>query len=395
MTALTVPHSSIADRANRVLANTYARPSSAFVDGRGARLIAKGGRSFLDFTSGIAVTALGHAHPAIVDIMKANADGLVHTSNLFHTTPPVELAEKLVEHSFADRVFFCNSGAEAVEGAIKFARLAAGEGRRRVIYFAGAFHGRTYGALAATDKEAARKPFEPLPQQYERLDWDDPEALRSIDESTAAVIIEPIQGEGGVRVIPEGFLGALRSRCDEVGAALIFDEIQTGLGRTGTLWAHEPSQVLPDLMTVAKPLAGGLPMGAVLMREAIASHLAPGCHGTTFGGGPFVAAVALEVLRIVTSPGFLKEVEHKGALLEQLLAAIDDPRIVELRGRGLMRGIKVSVDLAELTRRCHDRGLLVVGAGEGVLRFLPPLTVTPAELEEATRSFAQALEDCA
>ncbi len=367
-----------------VLAPTYARPDRLFVNGCGSTLIDAEGRHYLDMTSGIAVTSLGHRSEVAASALREASEQLGHVSNLFHTRAPIALASDLVLESFADRVFFCNSGAEAVEGAIKFARLAR-PGRQQILYFRGSFHGRTLGALASTDKEAIRTPFEPLPPAFSCIDWSSPHVLDEIDERNAGVIIEPIQGEGGIRVPPLGFLARLRERCDATGAVLIFDEIQCGLGRTGSLWAHEPSGVTPDLMTLAKPLANGLPIGAVLMTEAIADHLTSGCHGTTFGGGPVVTHVAQAVFRAIRRPGFLKQVRSKGrflrARLEKSLATLEPVR--DLRGEGLMLGVEVEGRVADVVSAARKRGVLLVGAGQNTIRFLPPLIVSEEELSRA------------
>ncbi|MCA9669221.1 MAG: acetylornithine transaminase [Myxococcales bacterium] len=383
---------SLLDRADQVLAPTYLRPPTLFVRGDGSWLEDERGEPYLDMTSGIAVNALGHGSAVVREAMRTAADGLVHTSNLFHTAPAIELASELVEHSFADRVFFCNSGAEANEAAIKLARLCGGETRRRVVYFDGAFHGRTFGALAATDRPAIRHAFEPLPLGFARAAFDDDAALGAIDDHTAAVIVEPMQGEGGVRTPRPEWLATLRARCDATGALLIFDEVQCGLGRTGKLWAHEHAGVTPDLMTLAKPLAGGLPMGAVLMTERVAAHVTPGCHATTFGGGPFVASVALAVLREVCRPALLAEVERKGLRLADQLASLEPRGVRELRGRGLLVGVRVHQDAKALVAAAREERLLIVGTSDDVVRFLPALDTPDELLDEAVKRFAHALD---
>jgi predicted acetylornithine/succinylornithine family transaminase len=377
-------------RADAVLAGTYARPPVPFVAGRGSWLEAEDGRRFLDMTAGIAVNALGHRAPEIAGALREHADGLVHVSNLFHTRPAVELAEALVRRSFAARVFFANSGTEANEGALKFARLRGGADRRDVVYFEGAFHGRTMGALAATDRPDYREPFEPLPGGFRRAPWNDPGGLDAIDGGTAAAIVEPVQGEAGVRVPDPDWLAALRRRCDETGALMVFDEVQCGLGRTGTLWAHEATPVTPDIMTLAKPLAGGLPMGAILLGEEAARAVRPGTHATTFGGGPLVAAVALRVLETVARPRFLAGVRAAGERLQRGLSGLASPFVREIRGRGLMIGVRVS-DPAAVREAAFDEQLLVVPAGEDVLRFLPPLNAPGEDLDEAVSRFGRAL----
>lgn len=382
---------SVIATADRVLAPTYARPDILFTGGRGCRLVDSDGDEYLDMTSGVAVTALGHASEIVSGALHDAADGLSHTSNLFHTEPAIALAADLVACSFADRVFFTNSGAESVEGAIKFARLRGGESRREILYFDHSFHGRTFGALAATDRPKAREPFTPLPEGFTRARWNDHAALERIDERVAAVIVEPVQGEGGVRIADADWLRALRRRCDEMGACLVFDEIQCGMGRTGRLWAHEHAGVEPDLMTLAKPLAGGLPMGAVLMTNDVASAITPGCHATTFGGGPIVASVARRVLAEIRRPERLEHVARTGEWLRERLARLDRPNVLEVRGVGLLAGIRVK-NAARVVEEARRERLLVVAAADDVIRFLPPLNVTEAELEDAVRRLDAALE---
>ena len=378
--------------ADRVLAPTYKRPRTLFTQGAGAALFDADGHEFLDMTSGIAVLALGHQSSTVADAVREAADHPVHVSNLYHSGPAVELAARLVELSFADSVFFANSGAEAVEAALKFARLAGGHGRRRIVHFAGSFHGRTMGALAATDRPDYQDPFRPLPAGFVLAPWGADEALEHIDESTAAVVLEPIQGEQGVRVAEAGWVQRIAERCARAGAMLVFDEIQCGLGRTGRLWAHEDLGVTPDLLTVAKPLAGGLPIGAVLMTRAVADALSPGCHGTTFGGGPLVTRVALAVLDRVSEPAFLSRVrelgQHLGAGLEELTSHVT---VEEIRGRGLMRGVRVSAPVADVVEAAFERRLLLVPSADNVVRVLPPLTVSRDELDLAVRRLEAAL----
>jgi len=389
-------HGGLLGLAERVLAPTYRRPERLFVAGQGAYLEDATGRRYLDFTSGIAVSALGHGSEIVARALgeAAGERALIHTSNLFHTAPPVELAAELVRLSFADRVFFTNSGAEATEGAVKFARLFGHEaGRAEIVTFDGSFHGRTLGALAATDRPDYQEPFRPLAGGFVQAPWNEREGLETIGPRTAAAMVEPIQGERGIRLADPRWLEALRRRCDEVGALLIFDEVQCGLGRTGTLWAHEAFGVRPDLMALAKPLAGGLPMGAVLMTERVAAAIRPGCHGTTFGGGPLVARVALAVLRTVSRPAFLARVRQRGDELRHSLQEIDSPLIEEVRGRGLFVGVKLTVPPAEVVAGALEAGLLLVPAGDGVVRFLPPLNVSAEELALGVERFARALAE--
>ncbi len=388
MTALRRDWPDLIARGERLLAPTYKRPERLFIDGRGAQLVDAEGREFLDMSSGIAVLALGHRSPVVAEALSQAAEQLVHISNLYHGLQPIELAERLVSHSFADRVFFANSGAEAVEAAIKFARLAGGADRREILSFDGAFHGRTLGALAATDRPDYAKPFEPLPGGFVKAAWCDPGALDAIGERTAAVLVEPIQGEQGVRVADFGWLRALRERCDATGAKLVFDEIQCGLGRTGRLWAHELSGIRPDMMTLAKPLGGGLPIGAVLMTESVAQALSPGMHGTTFGANLLVTAVACAVFDQISEPGFLEEVERKGTALRGALEGLD---VEEVRGAGLMVGVKVPGEPAAVVAAAFELGLLVVPSAEGVIRILPPLDVADEDLHRCVDLLGQAL----
>lgn len=369
--------------APEALAPTYAMPPMVFVRGQGAYLEDEGGQAYLDMTAGVGVNALGHGHPALRAALHEAADGLIHTSNLFRTRPAARLAEALVEGSFADRVFFCNSGAEAVEATMKFARLAR-PGRPGLVAFRGGFHGRTFGALAATDRPGYQRPFTPLAGGVRILEPDD-QALASIGDGDAAVIVEPIQCEGGLRSFPEGWLQALRRRCDQVGALLIFDEVQTGLGRTGRLWGYQHVGVRPDLVAVAKPLGGGLPMGAALVTEEVAGAMFPGCHATTFGGGPLVARVGLAALDVVRAPGFLDGVLERGRHLAAALSGLAAAHDGEVRGCGLLRGLRLPGRAAKVVEAARDEHLLVAPAGDDVVRIYPPLDARVEDLDEAVR----------
>jgi acetylornithine/N-succinyldiaminopimelate aminotransferase len=376
------------------LLGVYRPAGPAFVGGEGCSLVAEDGRRYLDFTSGIAVNALGYGDPDVAEAVRgALESGLIHTSNLYRTAPAAELAAWLAEHSFAERVFFCNSGAEANEGAIKFARRWAGPGKHEVIAFRGGFHGRTMGALAATDRPAYQEPFRPLMPGVHFAEVGDTAGVDRLlaRGKTAAVLIEPVQAEGGVRPVPAAFLKALRYLCDEAGALLIVDEVQTGLGRTGWLWAHQAAGIRPDLMTLAKPLAGGLPMGAVLLSREVAAAVQPGDHATTFGGGPLVASAALAVCRKIGAPAFLTEVRRKGTLLADLLGALAlrRPAVRAVRGGGMMWGIDTE-DAAGVAARALEAGLLLCTAGPEVVRLLPPLTIPDDEL----RRGIALLEEC-
>jgi predicted acetylornithine/succinylornithine family transaminase len=375
------------------LLNTYKRAPMELVRGAGCEVFDADGRAYLDFTAGIAVTALGHGDAGVANAIREALDtGLIHVSNLFRTAPGEELAARLAALSFADRVFLCNSGAEANEGAFKFARkwgrLQGGPSKHEIVALRGAFHGRLFGTLAATDRPAYRAPFRPLAGGISIVERDLDELRVVLDpERVAALIVEPVQGEGGMRVLDAEFL-------KERGVALILDEIQCGLGRTGTLFAYEHSGITPDIMTLAKPIAGGLPMGAVLLTEEIASAIQPGEHGTTFGGGPLVAHVALHVLGRLSDKKLLKHVTDTGRWFGEQLTALREraPGIRAARGIGLMWGVDVTCSAGDLVAAARERGLLLVSAGEHTIRFLPPLVVTRAELTRGLAIFEEALK---
>ncbi|HXQ29868.1 MAG TPA: acetylornithine/succinylornithine family transaminase [Gemmatimonadales bacterium] len=365
------------------LLGVYTRASQLFTAGEGCELVAEDGTHYLDFVAGIGVNALGYNHPVIRGaIERALATGLVHISNLFRSEPGERLAEELVARSCADQAFFCNSGAEANEAAFKFARKWAR--KPGIVAFTGSFHGRLFASLAATDRPDYRRPFEPLVPEIAILPLGDRSAAeRGISaERTAAVIIEPVQGEGGVHPIDPAWLAWLRAICDERHVALIFDEVQCGLGRTGTLFAYEQTGVRPDMVTLAKPLAGGLPMGAVLLTDDVAAALSPGDHATTFGGGPLVASVALDVVRTIGAAEFLASVRRVGTWLGERLAELArrTPRVRGVRGRGLMWGIELAEPAAPVVAAARERRLLVATAGPSVVRLLPPLVITVPEL---------------
>lgn len=375
------------------LLGVYARVGPVFVAGEGSELIAEDGTRYLDFVAGIAVNALGFNSPVFRDaVTRALDSGLVHVSNLYRTEPGEQLAAELTK-GFAGQAFFCNSGAEANEGAFKFARKWSK--KAGIVAFTGSFHGRLFASLAATDRPDYRRPFEPLLPNVQIVPLGDRAATSAAvsAEHTAAVIIEPVQGEGGVRPVPADFLAFLRERCDACGAALIFDEVQCGLGRTGTLFAAEQSGVVPDMYTLAKPLGGGLPMGAILVSDKIAAALAPGDHATTFGGGPFVATVALDVLKTIADPDFLAEVRAKGEFLGERLSQLvaKSGRVREARGRGLMWGIELNEVAAPVVAAARERHLLVLTAGPNVIRIVPPLTISRDELERGVTILEEVL----
>ena len=370
---------------SELIVNTYQRPDVVFHHGQGAYLFDTKGKRYLDFASGIAVNALGHADPAWVAAVTKQASELTHVSNLFHTEPQVRLAQRLVATSFADRVFFCNSGAEANEAALKFARKRAyASGNRNktgIVAFENGFHGRTLGALSVTHNPRYREPFAPLIPNVHFAPFDHIEAAReAIGEDTCAVIVEPIQGEGGVHTASTDFLQALRARCTEVDATLIFDEVQCGLGRTGHLWAHQAYGVEPDILTAAKPLANGLPIGATLVTEKVASAIEPGDHGSTFAAGPLVCSAAEVVLERVSDPVFLRRVQSASRRLLNALQQVR-PLVTDIRGAGLLIGIELDRPAAAVVQRARQAGLIIITAGPNIVRLAPPLIVNDAQID--------------
>ncbi|PTW62145.1 acetylornithine aminotransferase [Breoghania corrubedonensis] len=373
------------------LFGTYARSELAFVKGEGCWLETADGRRFLDFAAGIAVNSLGHAHPHLVTVLQEQAAKLWHVSNLYTVPGQERLGRRLIEATFADRVFFTNSGAEAMEACIKTARryqYANGSPERYgIITFEGAFHGRTLATIAAGGQAKYLEGFGPKAPGFTQVPFGDLDALKAaIDETTAAILIEPIQGEGGIRPVPHDFLRALRTLCDTHGLLLIFDEVQTGVGRTGKFFAHEWSGITPDLMGIAKGIGGGFPMGACLATEEASACMVPGTHGTTFGGNPLAMAVGNAVLDVVLADGFIDGVARKGLSLKQKIASVIDthPHVFEtVRGEGLMLGLKCRVPVSEVVLAGRAQGLLSVPAGDNVVRFLPPLTISEEDMDEA------------
>ncbi|PZX15800.1 acetylornithine/N-succinyldiaminopimelate aminotransferase [Palleronia aestuarii] len=369
---------------------TYNRTPMAFTEGTGSWLLAEDGTRYLDFGAGIAVNALGHAHPALVEALTAQAGKLWHVSNLYRIPAQERLADLLVEHTFADTVFFTNSGTEACELAVKMARkhfAAKDEDRTRIVTFEGNFHGRSSAAIAASGSEKMTKGFGPLLPGFTILRWGDHDALEAtLDDTVAAVIVEPVQGEGGIRPMPDACLKGLRELCDRHGILLILDEVQCGMGRTGRLFAHEWAGIAPDVMMVAKGIGGGFPLGAVLATEKAGAAMVAGTHGSTYGGNPLACAVGAKVVEIMTESDFLPEVGRKAGMLRQSLEGLVDshPQVFDhVRGAGLMLGIKCRVPAPDLVAAGYAEALLTVPAADNVVRLLPPLTVSEAEIAEA------------
>jgi acetylornithine/N-succinyldiaminopimelate aminotransferase len=384
-----MPTEELKDDAAKYLMQTYTRQPVSIVRGRGAKVYDLEGREYLDFVGGIAVNILGHGHPDLVQAIQRQAAQLIHTSNLYYTEPQVKLARLLVDHSFADRVFFCNSGAEANEAAIKLARRYGherhGPDRYEVITMKNSFHGRTLGMLTATGQEKVQKGFEPLMPGFAYAPFNDFGAIESmVNEKTAAIMLEPIQAEGGVHVADRDYLKSLRELCTQQDILLIFDEIQTGMGRTGTFFAHEQLGVKPDIMTLAKGLAGGVPIGACLAKESVAVAFTPGSHASTFGGNPLACAAALAVCRVLLEGKILDQAKRMGEYLAKGLAGCKDRhRIVkDVRGLGLLQGMELEVDARTVVADALARGVLINAATERVLRFVPALVITQPEVDK-------------
>jgi predicted acetylornithine/succinylornithine family transaminase len=396
----------IIELSGRVLMNTYSRFPIALVRGKGTRVWDADGREYLDFLAGIAVCNLGHCHPAVSEAIALQARTLMHVSNYYHIPTQTELAALLVEKTFADRVFFCNSGAEANEGAIKLARkyhADRGQPERHIVVSAlMSFHGRTLATLTATGQDKVKVGFDPLPTGFVSVPFDDIGALeKTVDATTAAVILEPIQAEGGIRVPSPGYLAAVRKLCDERGALLIFDEVQTGIGRTGTFLACEAENVRPDIATLAKALGNGIPIGALLATQDAASGFAPGSHATTFGGNPLSTAAALATLRTLYAEGLLERCRKMGEHLKSRLTSLAAKHkgIVAVRGRGLLLGLELSAEVeanaAAVVKALLEKGFLVGGAGEKVVRFAPPLVVETEEIDTLAAALDEILTSLA
>ncbi|MCK9375491.1 MAG: acetylornithine transaminase [Syntrophobacterales bacterium] len=385
-----MPSQNWMERADQVIMNTYGRQPLVLVKGEGCRVWDDAGQEYLDFVAGLAVCNLGNAHPDVAAAAAAQLTQLVHVSNIYYTTPMVELAEDLVRLSFADRVFFANSGAEVNEGALKLARRYSreryGEGRYKIISAENSFHGRTFGALSATGQAKFWQGFEPMLPGFAFVPFNDLDALtKAVDDTVCAIMLEPVQGEGGVNLPSPDYFQGVRQLCNDKGLLLILDEIQAGLGRTGKLFAHEHFGITPDIMTLAKGLANGLPMGALLATDQVAAAFVPGTHASTFGAGPVVAAAAKAALGHLSRPEFLAAVRTKGDYLHKGLLELKSqaPVIKEVRGLGLMWGLELAQEGAGLVTACRERGLLINCTQGNVIRMLPPLVVLPHELDHA------------
>ena len=377
------------EKADKYIMKTYGRYPLVPVRGEGCCLWDADGRRYLDFLAGVAVNNLGHCHPKVVEALRNQAAELIHCSNYYHIPNQIELAELLCEHSFADRAFFCNSGAEANEAAIKLARKYSrekfGPDRYEIITALSSFHGRTMATVSATGQEKVQKFFDPLLHGFRHVPFNDADSLgRAITTNTCAVMLEPIQGEGGVVIPSPEYFREVRNICDERRVLLIFDEVQVGMGRTGRLFAHEHFGITPDIMTLAKALAGGAPIGTMLAREEIAGSFGPGTHGSTFGGNPLVTAAGLAAVRAILEEGILENTMEMGRYLLSGLEGLKGkfPIITEVRGIGLMIGMQLSVPAGEIVKKALDRGLLLNVAQDNVLRFVPPLIVTAGEIDE-------------
>jgi acetylornithine aminotransferase/acetylornithine/N-succinyldiaminopimelate aminotransferase len=389
------------ERGDKVFIGTYARYPAAMVRGSGCRLTDADGKEYLDFMAGIAVCALGHCHPLITEAICRQAGQLVHVSNLYYTEPQIELAEMITENSFGEKLFLCNSGAEANEAAIKLARIYSAAGRYKIISLSGSFHGRTLATVAATGQPKFHKGFEPLPEGFVHAPFGDLKALEQlIDSSTCAVLCEPLQGEGGVRPLAREYLRGIKALCDKHGLLLIFDEIQTGMGRTGTLFAYQQLGIEPDILTMAKALANGLPIGAMLTSARIAAPFVPGTHASTFGGNPVAAAAAVATLKIMLADGFLAGVRTKGDYFQAELNKLAKrfPALIgSVRGMGLLVGAVLTeqgvAHGTEIVNKMFARGFLMNFAGNVALRFVPPLIVTKEEIDLLVAALAGVLAE--
>ena len=391
-----MPTDELKESAEQYLMDTYTRQPISIVRGRGAKVYDLEGREYVDFVGGIAVNLLGHGHPDLVLAIQKQAAQLIHTSNLYYTEPQVKLAQMLVDHSFADRVFFCNSGAEANEAAIKLARRYShekyGAGRFEIITMKQSFHGRTMATLTATGQDKVQKGYEPLVPGFSYVTFNHLSELeQAVTDKTAAIILEPIQGEGGVHVASREYLKGVRELCTQRDILLIFDEVQTGMGRTGTLFAYEQLGVQPDVMTLAKGLGGGVPIGACLATAPVANAFTPGSHASTFGGNPLACAAALAVLRVLLEGPVLDQARRMGEYLGKGLSECKDRHHIvrDVRGLGLLQGMEVEMDAKTVVVNCLKRGLLVNAAGEHVLRFIPPLIISQPDIDRLLEVLSQ------
>lgn len=391
-------NSDIAASGQKVIMNTYGRFPVALVKGKGSWVWDADGKQYLDFVGGIAVCILGHCNDEITAVLHEQAEKLWHVSNLYWIEPQIQAAQRLAEASGLDKVFFCNSGAEANEAAIKLARkyfYRQGQPQKNeIITFQHSFHGRTLATVTATGQKKYQEGFAPLPGGFVYAEFNDLASVeRAITPHTCAIMVEPVQGEGGIQPARQEFLAGLRNICDQEGILLIYDEVQCGMGRTGSLFAFQQYGIKPDIFTVAKGLGGGCPIGAMAATERAAAGFAPGDHASTFGGNPLVTAVANKVLEMVTGEGFLSRVKQAGSYLQEQLQLLEDSRIVAVRGKGLMLGIEFNGEIQGLVNLCLEKGLLLVGAGPRVLRFVPALTVSDAEIDQAVAILKEALAE--
>jgi len=385
-------------RGNNVIMETYKRFPLVFDKGQGCVLTDINGKEYLDFMGGIAVNALGYAHPGLIDAMKTQMEKLVHVSNLYWTEPGIELAELLTKESGLDKVFFCNSGTEACEAALKLCRiygkLKKHQDAVEIIAMDQSFHGRTYGAITATGQKKYQANLEPLLPGIYHVPFNDIEALKAqINPNTCGIILEPIQGEGGIHPADPEYLKEVRKICDKENIVLIFDEVQTGIGRSGKLFAYQQYGVVPDVVTMAKGLGGGVPIGGIIAKNCVAEVFTPGTHAATFGGNPFVCATAKYVIETLTAPGFFESVVEKGDYLKSQLEALkkDHSSIKDVRGMGLIIGAEVDDDLGVIVAKAMDKGLLVITAGSNAIRFVPPLIITKKQIDQAVQIFSECL----
>ena len=381
----------IIEKDSKYVFQNYTRQPIAITSGQGALVRDSQGKEYIDCVAGIAVNNIGHCHPAVVEAISRQVSELIHVSNLYYTRQQSELAARLVPRTGMDRVFFCNSGTEAVEGALKLARRATG--RTDFVAAEHSFHGRTMGALSVTHKPQFREPFQPLIQKVEFVPYSDLEALKgAVDTDTAALILEPIQGEGGIHVPDDGYLQTARDICEDAGVLLIFDEVQTGMGRTGKWFAREHSGVVPDIMTMAKAMAGGLPMGALLAMDETASKMQKGDHAATFGGGPLLCAAALASLKVIEDEGLVDRSARMGRYLVDKLEGLELEAVREIRGKGLMVGMELAVKCGPVVDYTRENGVLLNCTSDSVLRFVPPLVITQEQIDKVTDVVAQGIE---